>query len=103
MAITVWETPNCVQCKATTRQLDSEGAVYDRKDLSAPEHAETLAAFREQLGGHSEAVLQMPVVTTPTETWQGYQPDRIKQATQQQVSQQAAMLQAPAVPGPGVG
>lgn len=104
MTITVWETPSCVQCKMTKRKFDTEGTVYDRKDLSAPENAETLQSFREKLGGSADAMLQMPVVTTSTETWTGYQPDKIKQVAQQQAHHYSAtVLQSPAMTGPGVG
>lgn len=103
MTITVWETPSCVQCKMTKRKFDTDGAVYDRRDLSAPANAETLQAFREQLGGAPDAMLQMPIVTTDTETWQGYQPDKVQKAAQKQAAQQQAVLQAPSMAGPGVG
>lgn len=103
MTITVWEAPGCMQCNATKREFNKEGAFYDRKDLSASEHAATLDAFRQQLGGSPDAQLLMPVVTTDTETWQGYRPDKIQAAAQQQASQYQPMIQPPSVSSPGIG
>lgn len=97
MTITVWETPGCMQCHATKREFNREGALYERNDLSAPEHAATLDEFRQQLGGSPDAQLLMPVVTTDTETWQGYQPDKIQAAAQHQTAQNQSMIQPPTV------
>lgn len=103
MTITVWEAPGCMQCHATKRAFNKEGASYDRADLSAPEHAATLDEFRQQLGGSPDAQLLMPVVTTDTEIWQGYRPDKIQAAAQQQTIQHQTVIQPPTVSSPGIG
>ena len=33
--ITIYSTPNCIQCKATAREMDRKGIEYDMVDMSA--------------------------------------------------------------------
>lgn len=93
--ITVWEKPNCVQCRQTKQVFDREGTVYSTADLTAEENAAKLAAFKEQ--GH----LSAPVVETPTDTWSGFQLDKVKAASVEARASQPQMSQ-PGVAGPGL-
>lgn len=68
-SITVYSKPGCVQCTATTRELERRGLTYDTIDISADEEA----LRRVLLLGHSQA----PVVVAGDEHWSGFRPDRI--------------------------
>mgnify|MGYP001060198677 CR=1 FL=1 len=46
LTVTVYSTPNCMQCKATYRQLEKLGVGYTVVDLAAPENAELLTWIR---------------------------------------------------------
>jgi len=70
MKITVWSTPNCVQCMMTKKEMDRRGIVYEAMDLT--EHPEQLEAFKEQ------GLLQAPIVTTDVKVWSGFRLDKIK-------------------------
>ena len=70
MQITVWSTPNCVQCMMTKRELDKRGIKYEAKDLT--EHPDQLEAFKEA------GLLQAPIVTTDIKVWSGFRLDKIK-------------------------
>ncbi|WP_449279226.1 glutaredoxin-like protein NrdH [Leucobacter sp. GX0328] len=67
--ITVYTKPGCVQCTATYRALDSKGIAYDVVDVSTNEEALELV---KALG-----YLTAPVVTTPTDHWGGFRPDKL--------------------------
>lgn len=67
--ITVYTTSACVQCRATTRELDKLKLPYREVDISRNPKA------REYVMGLGH--LQAPVVDTGTETWSGFRPDRI--------------------------
>lgn len=64
MSIIVWDKGDqfCGQCKATKRDLDKAGVAYDTRDITAPENAERLAAFK------ADGFAQAPIVETPTST-----------------------------------
>lgn len=68
--VTVWSTPNCVQCMMTKKEFDRMGIAYEAKDLT--EYPEQLEAFKE-LG-----LLQAPIVTTDIKVWSGFRIDKIK-------------------------
>lgn len=70
--ITVYSKPNCVQCKATKRALDSLGADYLDVDVAADAQA---LAHIQALGYR-----QVPVVETVDTHWAGYRPDRLASA-----------------------
>lgn len=70
MQITVWSTPNCVQCMMTKKEFDRLGIAYEAKDLT--EYPEQLEAFKEQ------GLLQAPIVTTDIKVWSGFRIDKIK-------------------------
>lgn len=97
MSITVWDKGEqfCGQCKATKRDLDKAGVVYETRDITAPENAERLAAFK------AAGVAQAPIVETPTNTWSGYSPDQIKgAAATAQAAQASTVAAGPVVTGP---
>ena len=70
MKITVYTTPNCVQCNSTKRYLDRHNVPYETVDLSQDEQA--LAMVREL--GHTVA----PVVIAGDKHWSGFRLDQIK-------------------------
>jgi len=69
--VTVYSTPDCVQCAATKRELDKQGATYTEVDLSTDIQAHTYVT--ETLGYQ-----QAPVVEVAGRHWYGYRPDLIK-------------------------
>jgi len=72
--ITVYSKPACVQCTATTRELDRKGIAYKYVDLAEEESA--ISVIRD-LG-----YMQVPVVVTDNEHWSGFRPDKIAQLTE---------------------
>jgi glutaredoxin-like protein NrdH len=66
MSVTVYTTPNCVQCNATKKHLDRRGIPYEVIDLS--ENQDKLAEFVSM--GMSTA----PIVDTGSRMWSGYRP-----------------------------
>lgn len=69
MAIKVYSKPACVQCVATTRELDRRGVAYEKIDLTRnPEALERLMDL-----GYRQA----PVVEIEDDHWSGYRPDKI--------------------------
>lgn len=95
--IIVWDKGEnfCGQCHTTKRSLDAEGVAYETRDITAEENAAKLAEFKEQ--GHYQA----PIVQTPTETWSGYDPSKIKAAAAEAHASQPQVSQ-PGVSGPGM-
>ena len=67
--VTVYTTPNCVQCMSTKRQFDKLGIKYESVDLT--EHPELLEKFKAE--GHATA----PIVTTDIKTWSGFRLGKI--------------------------
>ena len=70
MAITVYSKPNCVQCNATYRALDTAGLRYETVDISLDVEA------LEQV--KSLGYAQAPVVMAGEDHWSGFRPDKIK-------------------------
>lgn len=66
MSVTVYTTPNCVQCNATKKHLERRGIGFEVVDLS--EHPDKLNEFVSM--GLSTA----PIVDTGTRMWSGYRP-----------------------------
>jgi len=67
--ITVYSKPSCVQCTATTREMDRKGIEYQYIDLTEDSEAmETVANM-----GYRQA----PVVVAGEEHWAGFRPDKI--------------------------
>ena len=67
--VTVYTTPNCVQCNQTKKVLEREGIEFQVVDLSSD--PKKLAEFKEQ--GH----LTAPIVTTDIKTWSGFRLNKI--------------------------
>lgn len=69
MAITVYTTAVCPQCRATKRKLDSLGIPYNTvnidNDNEAREYVTSLGYF------------QAPVVINGEDHWSGFRPDRL--------------------------
>ena len=69
--ITVYSKPACVQCTATTRELDRKGIPYEYVDLTKDVAAMATVA---DLGYR-----QAPVVVSGDDHWAGFRPDKIGQ------------------------
>jgi len=66
---TVYTKPSCVQCDMTKRMLDKIGVEYNTVDITKDS-----AAMEMVLGlGFKSA----PVVITDSDSWAGFQPDKI--------------------------
>lgn len=72
--ITVYSKPACVQCTATTRELDKRGVAYEYIDLT--KDAEAMKTVQ------SLGYMQVPVVVTGNDHWSGFRPDKIGQLTE---------------------
>ena len=73
--IVVYSKPACVQCTATTREMDRKGITYKYVDLT--EDAEAMETVRD-LG-----YMQAPVVVAGDDHWAGFRPDKIGQLAAQ--------------------
>jgi glutaredoxin-like protein NrdH len=69
MSITVYTTPNCVQCNATKKHLDRRGLSFQVVDLS--ENPEKIEEFRAQ------GLKTAPIVISGDKIWSGYRPAEI--------------------------
>ena len=69
MGITVYSKPACVQCTATTKELDRKGIAYDYVDITQDSDAMDYIMGL----GHKQA----PVVVVGEEHWAGFRPDKI--------------------------
>lgn len=69
--ITVYTKPQCVQCDATKRWLDSKGLAYDTIDIT-----EDQEAFDKIVSLGFRAA---PVVDSPVGSWSGFNPDKLSQ------------------------
>lgn len=67
--VTVYSKPACIQCTATTREMDRKGIVYSIIDLTKDEDAFNTV---KDLG-----YMQAPVVVTCDDHWSGFRPDKI--------------------------
>jgi glutaredoxin-like protein NrdH len=68
--VTIYTTPNCVQCNMTKREFDKAGINYTVVDLS--QNAEKAAEFKEQ------GFLAAPIVTTDIKIWSGFKLPKIR-------------------------
>jgi glutaredoxin-like protein NrdH len=66
MSVTVYTTPNCVQCNATKKHLDRRGIPYTVVDLT--ENPDKLEMFL------SQGLKTAPIVVTDNAIWSGYRP-----------------------------
>lgn len=67
--ITVYSKPACVQCTATTREMDKKGVEYQYIDIT--EDADAMQTITD-LGYR-----QVPVVIHGDDHWGGFRPDKI--------------------------
>lgn len=68
--ITVYTTPDCVQCRPTKRKLKNAGVDFAEVDLTLPENAEKYEWIK------SLGYMQVPVVMTSYgDEWNGFRPD----------------------------
>jgi len=67
--ITVYTKPACPQCDATKFSLNAKGMEFDTVDISVDAAAYDMVMAL----GHRSA----PVVIAGSESWAGFQPDRI--------------------------
>lgn len=79
--ITVYSKPACVQCTATTRELDRKGISYEYIDLTKDMKA---MATVGELGYR-----QAPVVVVGDDHWAGFRPDKIAQLANDKVLEDA--------------
>jgi glutaredoxin-like protein NrdH len=70
MSVTVYTTPNCVQCNATKKHLERIGIEYETVDLS--ENPDTLREFVEK------GLTTAPIVVAGENIWSGYQHAKIE-------------------------
>lgn len=75
--ITVYSKPACVQCNATYKALDNQGADYRVVDITLDNEARD---YVMALG-----YLQAPVVVAGDQHWSGFRPDRLKSLALQAV------------------
>lgn len=67
--IIVYSKPACVQCVATTRELERKGIPYKYVDLT-----EDVTAMNTVKG---LGYMQAPVVVAGEDHWSGFRPDKI--------------------------
>ncbi|GAB2650045.1 glutaredoxin-like protein NrdH [Vibrio panuliri] len=71
MDIIVYSKPQCVQCTATVKALNTKGIPHKVIDLTQDERAMSTV----QSMGYKQA----PVVVAGTQHWSGFRPDMISQ------------------------
>lgn len=67
MDTVIYTTPGCPRCRLTLRQFDKHGRPY-RQVTATPKDIEQLRA---------EGFTSFPVVKTPSESWDGFRPEKI--------------------------
>jgi glutaredoxin-like protein NrdH len=70
MKITVWTTPDCIQCSMTKKQMDKYGIRYE--EMALEQHPDKLEEFK------NAGLISAPIVTTDVKTWSGFRLDKIK-------------------------
>ena len=70
MKITVWEKPDCIQCRQTKRELDKRGIIYQVKRLDKSPKA--VQRFLEM------GMTSAPIVETDDRRWSGFRLNRIQ-------------------------
>lgn len=68
--IVVYSKPACMQCTATTRELERKGIPFKYVDLS--EDLEAVSTIK------SLGYAQVPVVVAGEQHWSGFRPDKIR-------------------------
>lgn len=72
MSVTVYTKKPCVQCDAVKRQFKKNGVEFNELDITAPEQADVLEAFKE--AGLGSAPI---VVAEGHKPFGGFQPDAV--------------------------
>lgn len=67
--ITIYSKPSCVQCVATTREMDRRQIKYNYVDIT--EDAEAMDIVTNM------GYRQVPVVIADDDHWAGFRPDKI--------------------------
>jgi glutaredoxin-like protein NrdH len=76
--VTVYSKPQCVQCTATYRALDSRKVDYVVEDILSEGNAPLLAEFKERgLNSAPVVVLTHPETGAVLDEWSGLRPDTI--------------------------
>jgi len=75
MQVTLYKTPNCQQCKATSRMFEKKGIIFD--EINLDQHPELLEQFKSI--GHTQA----PIVVAGNKSWSGFRIGRIENLAQQ--------------------
>lgn len=74
MQVTIYTTPNCVQCRQTKRKFDQLEVPYDAIDLT--QHPELLEQFKR------DGLVQAPIVVVgdgiESRRWSGFRLEKIK-------------------------
>lgn len=70
MKITVWTTPNCVQCNQTKKEFDKLGIQYNVRELNRNPRA--VERFKEM------GLMAAPIVETDDRRWSGFRLNRIR-------------------------
>lgn len=70
MQVTIYSKPQCAQCSATYRVLDTKGITYDIVDITTNKEGFSLV---QSLGYR-----QVPVVVAGDNHWAGFRPDMIQ-------------------------
>ncbi len=86
MKVTVYSTPNCVQCRQTKAMFDRAGVVYDSIDLA--QHPELVDSFKDN--GHLQAPIVVASDDTGTVTWSGFRHGKITGLIQRLFGDQSA-------------
>lgn len=69
MKVTLFSTPNCMQCKMTAKQFEKRGIIFD--SLNLENHPEILEQFKGL--GYTSA----PIVLAGDMSWSGFRLDKI--------------------------
>jgi glutaredoxin-like protein NrdH len=69
MSVTVYTTPNCIQCNATKKHLERRGIEFNVIDLT--QNPDKLEMFL------SQGLNAAPIVVTNNAIWSGYRPAEI--------------------------
>lgn len=70
MKVTLYTTPNCVQCRQTAKQFEKRGIVFD--SLNLENHPELVDQFK------SLGYLAAPIVIADGMSWSGFRMNKIE-------------------------
>lgn len=90
LVVTLWELPNCVQCRQTKVEFERRGIPYTLRQLSRSPKA--VDRFKE-LG-----LIAAPIVETDTKRWSGFRLEKIKSLEQHLKSERRHGVNVPKEP-----